>query len=95
MIIRHFKTHYPYLWIVLVFSLMILNLILFCAGAAVYICGIFSLLSIVISFLYYCASTFYCFLGCKDFQMCEILREKKKSILMMQKLMICFMIPLD
>ena len=52
MIIHHFKAQHPYPWIVLVFSLMILNLSFFCAGAAVYICGFFSLLSIIISFLY-------------------------------------------
>ena len=72
MIFRYFKAQHPYLWNALLFSLIILNLIFFCAGAAVYICGFFSLISIVISFLYGVCITvpvvFISFMAVKIFQ---------------------------
>ena len=50
--IRHFKSQHHYYWMLIAASLVFLNLIFFCAGAIVYVCGFFAVISIVISFFY-------------------------------------------
>ena len=52
MTIRHFKAQHPYYWMLIAASLPLLNLLFFCAGAAVYVSGFFAVISIVISFFY-------------------------------------------
>ena len=50
--ISKFKNNCPYLSILGILSLVILNIVVICLGAVVYVSGLFSLVSLLISFVY-------------------------------------------